>query len=47
LGAPVLIETDKTDPLEIAKEEFEKGVIPITVRRRRESFVRLERYDLF
>ncbi|WP_457549052.1 DNA-directed RNA polymerase subunit K [Archaeoglobus sp.] len=47
LGAPVLIETDKTDPLEIAKEEFEKGVIPITVRRRRESFVWLERYDLF
>jgi DNA-directed RNA polymerase subunit K len=47
MGAPVLIETDKTDPLEIAKEEFEKGVIPITVKRRRESFVWLERYDLF
>ncbi|ADB57201.1 DNA-directed RNA polymerase subunit K [Archaeoglobus profundus] len=47
LGAPVLIETDKTDPLEIAREEFERGVIPITVRRRRESFVWLERYDLF
>ncbi|WP_456328084.1 DNA-directed RNA polymerase subunit K [Archaeoglobus sp.] len=47
LGAPVLIETDKTDPLEIAKEEFERGVVPITVRRRRESFVWLERYDLF
>ncbi len=47
MGAPVLIETDKTDPLEIAKEEFERGVIPITVKRRRESFVWLERYDLF
>jgi len=47
LGAPILIEIDKTDPLEIAKEEFERGVIPITVRRRRESFVWLERYDMF
>ncbi len=47
MGAPVLIETDKTDPLEIAKEEFERGVIPITVKRKRESFVWLERYDLF
>ncbi len=47
MGAPVLIETDKTDPLEIALEEFERGVIPITVRRRRDAFVWLERYDLF
>ena len=47
MGAPVLIGTDKTDPLEIAKEEFEKGLIPITVRRRRNSFVWLERNDLF
>jgi len=47
MGAPVLIETDKVDPLDIAKEEFEKGVIPITVKRRRESFVWLERYELF
>ncbi|MET1124084.1 MAG: DNA-directed RNA polymerase subunit K [Archaeoglobaceae archaeon] len=47
MGAPVLIETDKTDPLEIAMEEFERGVIPITVRRRRESFVWLERSELF
>ena len=35
MGAPVLIDTDKTDPIEIAIEEFKKGVIPITVRRRR------------
>ncbi len=47
MGAPVLIETDKKDPLEIAREEFEKGVIPITVKRRRNSFVWLERHDLF
>ena len=47
MGAPVLIETDKTDPLEIAIEEFEKGLIPITVRRKREGFVWLEKYDMF
>ena len=35
MGAPILINTDKTDPIEIAIEEFERGVIPITVRRRR------------
>jgi len=32
-SAPVLIQTDKIDPIEIAIEEFEKGVIPITVKR--------------
>lgn len=35
LGAPVLIETNSTDPLEIAIEEFKRGVIPITVRRKK------------
>ena len=35
MGAPILINTDKTDPIEIALEEFERGVIPITVRRRK------------
>ena len=35
MGAPILINTDKTDPIEIAIEEFERGVIPITVRRRK------------
>ncbi len=34
LGAPVLIKTKKTDPIEVSKEEFEKDVLPITVRRR-------------
>ncbi|WP_456330647.1 DNA-directed RNA polymerase subunit K [Archaeoglobus sp.] len=47
MGAPVLIETDKVDPLEIALEEFNRGVIPITVRRRRNEFIWLSRYDLF
>jgi DNA-directed RNA polymerase subunit K len=32
-GAPVLIKTDEIDPIEIAIEEFERGVIPITVKR--------------
>ena len=35
MGAPILINTKKTDPIEIALEEFERGVIPITVRRRK------------
>ena len=38
---------DIKNTLEIAKEEFERGVIPITVKRRSEGFVWLERYDLF
>ncbi len=33
-GAPVLIGTEKTEPIEIAIEEFELGVIPITVKRK-------------
>lgn len=32
-GAPVLIGTKEIDPIEIAMEEFELGVIPITVKR--------------
>lgn len=31
-GAPVLINTDEIDPIEIAMQEFKKGVIPITVK---------------
>jgi len=34
MGAPVLVKTDRIDPLEIALEEFASGVIPITVKRR-------------
>ena len=34
MGAPVLINSEHTDPLEIALEEFVAGVIPITVKRK-------------
>ncbi|MBN2735175.1 MAG: DNA-directed RNA polymerase subunit K [Methanomicrobiaceae archaeon] len=33
MGAPVLVKTEKIDPLEIAIVEYQKGVIPITVKR--------------
>jgi DNA-directed RNA polymerase subunit K len=35
MGAPILIELPKgiVDPIEIATMEFERGVIPITVKR--------------
>lgn len=33
-GAPALIETDATEPLEIARVEFDEGVVPIGVRRK-------------
>ncbi|MDD3976596.1 MAG: DNA-directed RNA polymerase subunit K [Methanomicrobium sp.] len=34
MGAPVLVKTDKIDPLEIALAEYQKGIIPITVKRK-------------
>lgn len=33
-GAPALIETDNSDPIEIARTELDEGVVPIGVRRR-------------
>ena len=33
MGAPILVRTDKIDPMEIALEEFEADRIPIAVRR--------------
>ncbi len=33
MGAPVLIDVDKKEPIDIALLELEKGVIPITVKR--------------
>ena len=33
MGAPVLIRTELTEPKEIAKLEFEKNILPITVKR--------------
>ena len=32
-GAPVLIDTDQTQPILIAAEEFDSGILPFTVRR--------------
>lgn len=32
-GAPPLIEMDTNNPVHIAREELERGVLPITVRR--------------
>jgi DNA-directed RNA polymerase subunit K len=34
MGAPVLVKSDRIDPLEIAMEEFASEVIPITVKRK-------------
>lgn len=34
-GAPVLIETAETEPILIAAEEFDAGVLPFTVNRGR------------
>jgi DNA-directed RNA polymerase subunit K len=34
-GAPVLIETEQTEPILIAAEEYDAGVLPFTVRRER------------
>jgi len=33
MGAPVLIDVDKKEPIDIAYAELERGVIPITVKR--------------
>jgi len=33
MGAPVLISSEKNSPREIAKEEFEKNILPITIKR--------------
>jgi DNA-directed RNA polymerase subunit K/omega len=34
LGAPILVKTEATDPIEIAKAEFLEKMVPITVKRR-------------
>ncbi|MBP7120073.1 MAG: DNA-directed RNA polymerase subunit K [Methanoregulaceae archaeon PtaB.Bin108] len=34
MGAPLLIRTSRIDPLEIALEEYQHNVIPITVKRK-------------
>jgi DNA-directed RNA polymerase subunit K len=39
MGAPILIKVpeDLIDPIDIAMQEFVKGVLPITVKRRTEN----------
>ncbi|MGM0397649.1 MAG: DNA-directed RNA polymerase subunit K [Halobacteriota archaeon] len=32
-GAPVLIDTDQTEPILIAAEEYDEEILPFTVRR--------------
>ncbi|PSQ16325.1 DNA-directed RNA polymerase subunit K [Halobacteriales archaeon QS_8_69_26] len=32
-GAPVLIETEQTEPILVAAEEYDAGVLPFTVNR--------------
>jgi DNA-directed RNA polymerase subunit K len=32
-GAPVLIDTEQTEPILIAAEEYDRNVLPFTVRR--------------
>ena len=34
-GAPVLVETDHNEPILIAAEEYDAGVLPFTVKRER------------
>jgi DNA-directed RNA polymerase subunit K len=34
MGAPLLVRTIKIDPLEIAIEEYQQDMIPITVKRK-------------
>ncbi|MBU5690228.1 MAG: DNA-directed RNA polymerase subunit K [Candidatus Aenigmatarchaeota archaeon] len=33
LGAPILIKTDSSDPMEIAEQEFKQIKIPMTIKR--------------
>jgi len=33
LGAPVLLDIDRGEPIDLAMEELKQGVIPITVKR--------------
>ena len=34
MGAPTLIESNTTDPIDMALDELKKGGIPITIKRR-------------
>ncbi len=41
LGAPLLVpaKSNELDPIELSKREFEKGLIPITIKRKMPSKV--------
>ena len=34
LGAPILVQAEATDPMDIAKQEFKQKMIPITIKRK-------------
>jgi DNA-directed RNA polymerase subunit K len=34
LGAPVLVKTEETEPMKIAKQEFKEKMMPITIKRK-------------
>ena len=34
LGAPVLVKSEETDPIKLAKEEFKEKILPITIKRK-------------
>jgi len=34
LGAPILIQSEEKDPIEVAKLEFKNNIIPITIKRK-------------
>ncbi len=36
-GAPVLVETDQSEPILVAAEEYDAGVLPFTVKRGKSS----------
>jgi len=34
LGAPILLKSEESDPIRIAKAEFKEKIVPITIKRR-------------
>ena len=42
MGAPILIKRESSNPIEIARTEFEKNVLPITVLRKNPEKQKIE-----
>ena len=42
MGAPILIKRESSNPVEIARTEFEKNVLPITVLRKNPEKQKIE-----